>query len=456
LAPQCEGLPINVPDEGQEVQMDPVLPTPKDHAEAVAVFRAQVIGPALARSLTHGELAELLRELAKKEYVPPGAVRRRRFGASTLERWYYAYRQGGLTALRPCPRKDRGRGQKLPPALRELLLDIRREQPAASVPTILLGLQNAGRLAAGGATASTVRRLFREHGLDRVSQKLAAQPGERGRLRLRWEAEAPGLLWHSDVCHGLRISIGGQAPRMVLIHGLLDDHARFVPYLEARLSETEADFLAVLCQAVRRHGSPSALYVDNGACYRGESLVLVCARLGIRLVHAAPYDAPARGKQERFWRTLREQCLDLVEGTSLDSLHAVNVHLWQWLDERYHRTPHGGLVGRTPSEAWLAASNTLAPPVSDERMAQVLELRAERKVKKDSTLQWHGKTYEVVGRYLAGRTVTVISSMLDPERLRLEHLGKPIEVFPVDVHQNAHRSRHPQAPSTLTPKKPKK
>jgi hypothetical protein len=59
--------------------------------------------------------------------------------------------------------------------------------------------------------------------------------------------------------------------------------------------------------------------------------------------------------------------------------------LWQWLDERYHRTPHGGLIGRTPSEAWLAAAHALAPPVSDERMVQVLELRAERKVKKDST-----------------------------------------------------------------------
>jgi putative transposase len=230
----------------------------------------------------------------------------------------------------------------------------------------------------------------------------------------------------------------------------------FVPYLEARLAETEADFLAVLCQAVRRHGPPSALYVDNGACYRGESLTLVCARLGIRLVHAAPYDAPARGKQERFWRTLREQCLDLIEGATLDSLHAVNIRLWQWLDERYHRSPHGGLVGRTPSQAWLAATNTLAPPVSDDRMAQVLELRAERKVKKDSTLQWHGKTYEVVGRYLAGRTVTVISSLLDPSRLRLEHLGKPIEVFPVDVHQNAHCCRRPRRPSTPPQKEPHK
>jgi putative transposase len=435
--------------------MDPALPKPKDHAEAVAVFRAQIIGPALARSLPRGKLAALLRELASEQYVPPGAKRRHRFGSSTLERWYYAYRRGGLAALRPRPRKDRGRGKKLPPELRELLLDIRREQPAASVPTILLELQLAGRLAKDTVTAATVRRLFREHGLDRVSLKHAAQVGERGRLRLRWEAEAPGLLWHSDVCHGLRISIGGQASQMVLIHGLLDDHARFVPYLEARLAETEADFLAVLCQAVRRHGPPSALYVDNGACYRGEALTLVCARLGIRLVHAAPYDAPARGKQERFWRTLREQCLDLIEGTTVDSLHAVNIRLWQWLERAIPPHAPRGPAGTHPERS-LARRHQHAG-ASRLRRAHGSGPRGARRAqgqKKDSTLQWHGKTYEVVGRYLAGRTVTVISSLLDPSRLRVEHLDKPVEVFPVDVHQNAHRSRRPRGPLTPDSKEP--
>jgi len=207
--------------------MDPALPKPKDHAEMMAVFRAQVIGQALARPLSRGELAALFKELAQKQYLLPGAARRRRFGASTLERWYYAYRKGGLTALRPRPRKDRGRGQKLPSELRELLLDIRREQPAASVPTILLELQLAGRIDSKKVHPATVRRLFREHGLDRFSQRLA-NVGERGRLRLRWEAESPGLLWHSDACHGLRISIGNQPPKMVLIHALLDDNARYV------------------------------------------------------------------------------------------------------------------------------------------------------------------------------------------------------------------------------------
>ena len=116
------------------------------------------------------------------------------------------------------------------------------------------------------------------------------------------------------------------------------------------------------CSAVSRRGNSTfaaisqdgigALDLDNGSTYRGQTLSLACARMGTALIHAKPYDAPARGKTERFWRTLREGCLDFVG--SLTSLHDLNVRLWAWLDEHYHRAPHAGLVGAT-----LAASTRI-------------------------------------------------------------------------------------------------
>ena len=95
--------------------------------------------------------------------------------------------------------------------------------------------------------------------------------------------------------------------------------------------------LAVLVRAVRRFGPPGALYLDNGATYRGTTLALACARMGTTLIHAKPYDAPARGKMERFWRTSREGCLDHVG--SLGSLHDLNVRIWAWLDTHYMQPP---------------------------------------------------------------------------------------------------------------------
>src|ERR1044071_3812602 len=66
------------------------------------------------------------------------------------------------------------------------------------------------------------------------------------------------------------------------------------------------------------------------------------------------YDAPARGKMERFWRTLREGCLDHL-GT-MTQLHDVQARLLAFLDEHYHPAPHGGLFGKPPAEVWATAT----------------------------------------------------------------------------------------------------
>ena len=99
---------------------------PRDHAEEVAHFRLAVIGELTSRDLAHGELAEELRRLASQRYRPPGAESTRTFGASTLERWFYAYKSDGVTGLAPGPRRDRGPGRDLTPELRELLLGCRK------------------------------------------------------------------------------------------------------------------------------------------------------------------------------------------------------------------------------------------------------------------------------------------------------------------------------------------
>src|SRR5690606_1087998 len=151
----------------------------------------------------------------------------RTFAVPTLERWYYRYKHGGIEALRPRARSDRGRARALSAEQRRLLLDIRREHPGASVALILRTLESDGRFEPGAVSPSTVRRLFREQGLDRQSMRAAAGDAP----RLRWQAERPNLLWHGDVCHGPALVING-ASRPLRVHGLLDDCSRYVPALE--------------------------------------------------------------------------------------------------------------------------------------------------------------------------------------------------------------------------------
>ena len=79
------------------------------------------------------------------------------------------------------------------------------------------------------------------------------------------------------------------------------------------------------------HGKP-LIYLDNGATYRGDMLKTACARLGITLQHAKPYDPQARGKMERFWRTLRDGLLNYLGDVA--SLAEINRRLQAFLDKR--------------------------------------------------------------------------------------------------------------------------
>jgi hypothetical protein len=238
----------------------------------------------------------------------------------------------------------------------------------------------------------------------------------------------------------------------VRIHGLLDDASRYIVTLEARHTEREDDMLALLVRAIRKHGPPDALYLDNGSTYRGDALRVACARLGITLLHARPYDPQARGKMERFWRTLRGGCLDYVRDAG--SLHDVNVRLWAFVDQHYHCTAHSSLMGRTPHSTWHDAQDTRPrDDINEHRLRHALTVSDRRRVRRDSTLEVRGTTYEVEQSFLAGRVVTIGYCLIDdPPQPWVEHEGKRLPLHPVDAIRNARRRRAPVPDSPRDPR----
>ncbi len=303
---------------------------------------------------------------------------------------------------------------------------------------ILRTLVTEGRLEEKAVSVSTVRRLFQEKGLDRISLR---QGGTRDKIRLRWQAERPGALWHGDVCHGASLVLAQGGTATVRIHAMLDDASRYVVALEAMHQEREVDMLGLLVRAVRRFGPPDALYLDNGPTYRGETLALATARMGSTLLHAKPYDAQARGKMERFWRTLREGCLDFIG--SVNSLHEINVRLYAWLDVHYHKAPHASLMGECPA-AVFAKATPVADAFDEQRLRAALTVHARRRVRRDSTIAMDGEDWETDLGFLAGRLVTVSRCLVDPEEPPwLEHEGHRFVLHRVDPVANSRRRRAP-------------
>ena len=330
------------------------------------------------------------------------------------------------------------------PAQRDLLLDIRREFPSASVPLILRTLMLDGRIDKAALSPATLRRLYVEAGLDRI----AVRDGDGPKARLRWQADKPNAIWHGDVCHGPALLIGDK--RMPLrIHGLLDDASRYVIALEAHHQEREMDMMAVFLRALRRHGAPDCLYLDNGSTYRGDILRTACARMDISLLHAKPYDPQARGKMERFWRTLRENCLDFMGQVS--SLHDVNVRLLAFLDQHYHVAPHASLMGKSPSIAYCDAQRPV-DDLDEKKIKDALTVTVRRRVRRDTTVSLNGDDFEVELGFLAGRVVSIGYSLAEPMSPPwLEHEGRRIPLRLVDAKRNAQLKRPPRNQSPQSP-----
>jgi transposase InsO family protein len=351
----------------------------------------------------------------------------------TLRRWYYRYQRHGIEGLRPLSRR-RGNGLKLTTAERDLICEIRRQRPGVAAEVIVRTLEADGRLARGRASANTVRRLLRARGLDR---KTLRQSGTKQR-RARWEAEAPMALWHADVCHGPALRQDNRNIPL-RIHAILDDASRYIVAIQAASTEREVDMLALCVKAARLHGLPRVLYLDNGSTYSGQALATACARLSVNLVHAKPYDPQARGKMERFWRTLRENLLDHIG--HLASLHDVQVRLLAFLDKHYHVAPHAGLIGKTPAQIFTTTPRaTGLSEVTQDKLKTALTVRDARRVKRDGTVQVGGLTWELEQGFLAGKVVTIARTLLDqnaPPWVELD--GKTYALKVVDPIANAKR-----------------
>ena len=413
-------------------------PTPT-HREAIALFRLGVIGDLVAMELESGELKDTFVRRSLRRYRAPGSSRTRTYHWKTLQRWYYTAKSANPEALEPASR-SRGFALALNPEQREILLDIRRLHPTAAASLILDQVIEHGVVEKKQVSVSTVRRLFAEADLPRQSRKRADRVDVQ---RRRWQAAQPGDLWHGDVCHLIFPSDKGR--RRVLVHGLMDDNSRYFTALKARTREREQDMLEVFCGALLRYPPPKTLYLDNGSCYRGDTLALLCKRLGIRLIHAAPYDPQARGKMERAWRTMRQRCTDYLPGES--DIHQVDQALWAWLDADYHRRPHAGLMGETPRRQYLESLPRQGTVLTPKTLAKALEVSSRRQIRRDGTFDVGGVTYEVAGRHLMGKRIDLVIDGMTELPIQASYQGQTVRFGPCDPVINSRRKSSPSQPS---------
>jgi transposase InsO family protein len=411
----------------------------------LALFRLSVLGPVVSREqLGHGELQQLIRELAAREYAIPG-TQRRRLGEKTIQAWYYAWRRQGIAGLEPKVRTDRGRS-KITAEIQEAILAAKRDNPRRSIRQIRRLLEAAGIVAEHSLSRSAIHRLLHASGLS----KLAGSPSLPEEKR-SFTAEFACSVWYGDVMHGPRVPFKGAVRKTYLV-SLLDDASRLVAHSAFCLGETALDVEGVLKQALLRRGVPTRIVVDNGAAYRAHTLQGICARLGIHLIFCRPFSPTSKGKLERYHRTLRDQFLSELDERRITDLDELNARLWAWLEQVYHHTAHAGLAGLTPLARYqrdLARIRTLGTKAA--QLDSLFHHRISRFVRKDGTVSYLGERFEVPYE-LSGQTVRLV---VDPHTERVvgveDGAGQSLgQATALDAIANIKRVRRKPEPAQMT------
>jgi hypothetical protein len=195
------------------------------------------------------------------------------------------------------------------------------------------------------------------------------------------------------------------------------------------------------------------LYVDNGAAFRSKQLQIVCAKLGVALIHARPYTPQGKGKMERWFRTVRMQLLPLLGPAQLASLDAMNRALGAWIEGEYHHAPHRGLGDESPADKWARSSEGVRMPAAD--LGDHFLAEQKRSVQKDRTVTLDGVAFEVDAALVGERVTLRFDPARKPEKRAVEvwHQGRRVEIARrVDVLANSFIKRNGTTKNLEIPK----
>jgi transposase InsO family protein len=376
----------------------------KSPEQTEALRRFLLISPLLEPALPEAEASARRRALLATR-TPDGTPL---LSARTLRRWLELYRAGGLEALQPRPRQDRGLVKTVTPDVLDAAIALKEELPTRSVRALLEILEQEGLLAPGAVTRATLDRHLRHAGVMTRRPRPTVTRGAR-----RFQKAHRNQLWQADVKYGPYLPDPDDPRKMrrTYLLAFIDDATRLVPYAAFFFAQRAFQLELAFKWAVLRYGLPDKLYVDNGKIFVADHFKLACARLNVRHAHTAPYRPEAKGKIERFMGRVDEFVTEMTRVPAC-SLDVLNDTFSVWLDAGYNTMPHTALDGRTPAAVFAADPHPLRP-VDQQALHDAFLHEETRKVDKTGCLKFRGTLCEIGARYVGQRVRITYAELPD-------------------------------------------
>ena len=240
-------------------------------AAEIAEERMSMIAPLLSQNMDSRRVEQLRQEICERNQI----------SQRTLERYLCAYLNGGFEALKPQSRSSQS-NYKIPQELLDEAIQLRRELPSRSIPTIIKILELEKKAPPGFLKRTTLQDALSRAGYSTAMMKLY---NDKGYASQRFQRLHRHDLWQGDIKYGLVLNLGG-VQTQTYFSCLIDDATRYILHGEFYGTMEQGIVEDTLQKAMLKFGLPRRLYFDNGTQYRTRWMKRACDLLGIRLIYA--------------------------------------------------------------------------------------------------------------------------------------------------------------------------
>ena len=394
-----------------------------DEKQELALFKYGIIAPVL--NDTMGKQNQYFNKLSKKTHNVPG-IGQKKYHPSTFKSWLRKYRKRGFDGLYKSCRKDKGKPRKITEEIAVGIINTIRDYQVPSYSELYRKLVQQGYFDENYIKYQAIRVYMQNNNIKLKPETITSCK--------KFEAEHINLIWLSDYMHGPYLK-QGKKKRKAILCAIIDDRSRVIVGYNWSFHENILSLLTAFKKALLTYGLCTRFYCDNGPSFVSSHLNIVCARLGVSLIHSKPYVSIGRGKIERFNRTVRQMFLPSfnTENATIDDL---NEDFQSWLKNSYHKSIHKG-INMAPLDRFMNdIKNTKIKRISEDEIEQHFLVTVKRKVKNDSTVSFEGILYEVPAKFI-GSNIEIRYPVYDQSRIFLYENNKSVfKLKKVDVHEN--------------------
>lgn len=362
-------------------------------------------------------LSERILDVAQTQFMDEDG-NSRQFTWRTIFTWYYRYKNYGITGMNKPSRSDKGRARKTTPE--ELLEAINqalphfREKEYNRMDVYRFCIEK-GLLRQEDIAQTTFYRYTREY-------ELFNNNFEENKRRLAFSMQYANQLWQADTMCGPFVK--NEAGKMVQakLIAFIDDASRVICHGQFFFNETTDSLIICLKSAFYKRGIPEQLYVDNGSIYCSQEITLVCARIGCILRHAPVRDGAAKGKIERFFRTVRDQFLS--RKLDLSSIDILNKQFTLWVENEYNSSVHSA-IGLKPVDRFALDISRIKFLPPSENNDELFYAEDTRKVRKDNTFPFGNIRFEAPV-YLPEKEISILYDRKNLSKIVVYYKGSRI------------------------------